>query len=174
MGDTEAGRSLRDGLSPSVEPASSLAGSAASIPSAGEWLIINDWDLRIRQIDKITPKLFKLGAGTSRYPTQIGRDDKKIVAVFPDQPSAEAARSAIAGVLGEYRRRCRTAQAVYDDAVNAARIARDRQTKRVVAQAIEARRAETGTGSVHESAVGNADAPNDGSARTKEAEANHG
>lgn len=30
------------------------------------------------------------------------------------------------------------------------------------AQAIEARRAETGTGSVHESAVGNADAPNTG------------
>lgn len=32
--DTVPGRSLRDGLSPSVEPASSLAGSAASIPSA--------------------------------------------------------------------------------------------------------------------------------------------
>ena len=30
------------------------------------------------------------------------------------------------------------------------------------AQAIEARRAETGTGSVHESAVGNADASNSG------------
>lgn len=30
----DAGRSLRDGLSPSVEPASGLAGSAASIPSA--------------------------------------------------------------------------------------------------------------------------------------------
>ncbi len=34
MDNKDLGHSLRDGLSPSVEPASSLAGSAASIPSA--------------------------------------------------------------------------------------------------------------------------------------------
>lgn len=119
------------GLSPSVEPASGLAGSATSIPSA-EWICE-----RAKSILEYEAANLDAIADDYRKARQTGEMHGR--RIKPEQARMNAY---------EFASR---ADALW---IMAPIVAKD------LAQAIEARRAETGTGSVHESAVGNADAPN--------------
>ena len=92
----------------------------------GDWLVIRYWQISVRQIAKASPKLFKLGAGTVRYPMQIGRSDPRIICVVPTLEIAERVRAGVAGVDGEYQRRHRAARAEFDQRTTAAREARDK------------------------------------------------
>jgi len=141
------------GLSSLRDEADDASSPEASIPSAGDWVIIRNWGLVIRQIDKITPTLYKLGAGSQRHPTQIRRGDRTIVCCVPTREIAEHLVQSIGGIDGEYRRRKQSADDDRDTRVAQAVEARDKQVARAVASAIEARRAETQSGSVHESAA---------------------
>jgi hypothetical protein len=109
----------------------------SGIANAGDWIILRNWSLSVRKIQKVTPKLLKLGEGSSRYPTQVGRDDERIICVVPTREIAEQLRSAIAGIDGEYGRRLRAANGDRDARVRAAEEARQKAIARVLASALE-------------------------------------
>lgn len=139
---------------------SALTGFDPSRVAAGDWLVIRDWNIHVRQVGKVTPKLFKFGAGSNRYPTQISIDSDRILAALPDRITAERVRDSIGGIDGEFSRRRHAADQERNARVEAAKQARDKAIARLVASAIEARRAETlQDGSVHESAVPNGGTP---------------
>lgn len=132
--DIETGRSPADagsGCQPSASAAD--ASSQSGIPNAGDWVIIRHWGLDYRQIDKVTPKQFRLGMGSRRYPTQIGREDRRIVASFAgSQEDAAALRDAIAGVDGEFNRRRSAAEQERSERVKAATEARDSAVEKLL------------------------------------------
>ena len=174
--DNDAGRSLRDGLSPSVEPASGLAGSAASIPSAGWWYSQNAEYLygpHPTRSDAIDAGIYEYcgepffvceGARFQYQPPHIdagwlaenfddanaeyGPEDDCPSSSWSDEACKELEKE-LNAVMSAWldRHGYRNAWAI--DAS---------PHEQITASAIEARRAETGTGSVHESAVPQADA----------------
>lgn len=107
-------------------------------PQVGEWIILRDWSLSVRQVDKITPKLLKLGAGTQRYPSQVFRGDRKIIAVAPDRQIAERIRDGIGGIDGEYNRRRAAADEERSKRVQAADVARQEAIAKLVAREVSA------------------------------------
>lgn len=131
------------GLSPTVEPVPVSPPDGASIPSA--WLSFN-------VNDEVRVKLTTVGIERMRR-----RHDEL--------------NKVVGGALGAFRQpkvdddgwsrfQLWTLISELGGALTMGRPVPFETTMQISAQAIEARRAETGTGSVHESAVGNADAPN--------------
>jgi hypothetical protein len=144
---TQAGLSSDDG-------AASVSALRASIPSAGDWVVGRTSGYPWRdsyhafQIDRVTKKLAygrRVKNGYGYVPRQIPLDD---VIVTGNEAEARQLAERIDSAQSEAQRRIKAAQ---DWARG--------EIAKLLAQAIEARRAATGTGAVHESAVGNADAP---------------
>ncbi len=131
----------------------------AIIPSAGQWFVYSSgrWmDYGVKRADIITPKLAKFRRESGRF-GQIPLVD--IVACFDNRAAANALRDSIYGVIGSFKDRRFNERKRYEAAMKAIEEKQSASIARVIAQAIEARRAETGTGSVHESAVLEEDAP---------------
>lgn len=91
--------------------------SAAENPPAetvaGEYVILRGYGLSYRKIDKMTAKQFQLGEGSARHPSRVSRDDKRIVCFASDPDDAKRLHDSIAGIDGEYNRRCRAANEDY-------------------------------------------------------------
>jgi hypothetical protein len=108
----------------------------AANAKAGEWLVIRDWNLTVRQIDKVTPKFFQLAG--ARFPSRIGRTDRKIICRAPDEEAAQHLRDSIAGIDGEYNRRRSAADADRRERVEAAEDARQKAIARLLASRVSA------------------------------------
>ena len=135
----DKGASLRDRATAASQSNPQAVSSIAGIPSAGDWIIIRAWSLQYREVTKVTAKLLKLGAGSTRYPTQMSIGDCNIVCAVPDRETAMALVNSIAGVDGECKRRERAARADFDARITKAKAARDAAVARLVAQAMSAR-----------------------------------
>lgn len=105
-------------------------------PVAGKWAVIKTggtYSADVRKIDRVTPKLLKLG-GVWKYPKQVPHADA--YACFDSQAEAEALRAKIAGIRGEFTKRSRSAHADYLARVDAAKAAGDAQLARAIADVL--------------------------------------
>jgi len=91
----------------------------------GHWLVIRSWRIEVRQIVKKTPKLFKLGEGTSRYPTQISINARDIICTVSDCETAVRLAAAIAEIDSEFNKQRGAADEERNARVSTAREARD-------------------------------------------------
>ena len=101
---------------------------------AGAWVVLRRWGLDIRKIDKVTPKLFRLGDGSARYPTQIAHNDRSIVCFAPDAKTAERYRDSVREIDGEYNRRRRAADGDRNAIVAAAEEARQNAIAKLLSE----------------------------------------
>ena len=111
------------------------------VPSAGAYVIWRDWDINVREIAQVTPKLLRLKRGG--YPGQLRIDDKRIIAFLPDRETAMRLKDSIGGVDGEFHRRRAVADQDRNQRVQAAEEARDNAIARLLASAMSAGTAET-------------------------------
>lgn len=131
------------GSCPSGQAPAGLAGCAAAIPRAGQWVLFkastyNQIAVEIKRADKVTPKMVKFDGAS--WPRQCGILD--VVAAFDDEATAKDVRNKIAGVAGEYERRRRLAESEESARILSALTAANKQVARIVAQAMSARSAE--------------------------------
>jgi hypothetical protein len=133
---------------PPADRAASAGVSAvpASIPNAGDWAVIKTWRYSVAQIERVTEQCAWIKQDRDLRATRTWRE--KLLCWSPDRSLMERTAAQLTSAAGERDRREIAARAWFH-----------KESARITAQAIEARRAETGTGSVHESAVGETDAP---------------
>lgn len=106
-------------------------------PKIGDWVLYRSYYTDAFPIEKVTPKLLRLGRGTSWARSQLRRGDPGLLGFAPDKKTALQLKQSIDGIDGEFRDRKAKAKATYDDAVQAALIARDKQVARLLASVSE-------------------------------------
>lgn len=148
MDDKTPGASAaQTGLSPTAKPLRVSSANAASIPSAGQWIVVREtsafgWArFGATEAGKVTAKMVVFARRGTCWGKQARLEH--VIAAMDSRQEAEKLASDLSGVAGEFLRKKMAADRERSARVKEYEAVAERQAQRVIASAMSAQRAET-------------------------------